>query len=60
MDPVLRAAAFGAVDHVRYYGRDFHTRLEHAGFTVEIVREDPPTELRYGLLRDDVLFIATK
>ena len=57
---VERAAAFGAVDHIRYYGRDFRARLEAAGFQVEVFRKDKATELRSGLLRDEVLFVATR
>ncbi len=32
-DPVLRALHFSAPDHRRYYGLDFETRLQEAGFT---------------------------
>jgi SAM-dependent methyltransferase len=57
--PAERAAAYGAVDHIRYYGLDFRERVERAGFRVEVFRKDAEAELKFGLLRDEVLFIAT-
>jgi SAM-dependent methyltransferase len=60
LDPEQRIAAFGAFDHLRYYGRDFVRRLEDVGFRVETFRKAPEDEVRYGLLRDELLFIATK
>jgi predicted SAM-dependent methyltransferase len=51
--PRDRERTFGQYDHVRIYGRDFPTRLEQAGFDVEVV--DYVRELgeararRYGL-----------
>lgn len=55
-----RAAAFGARDHRRYYGRDFSARLEAAGFNVAPFRVAPRDEVRFGLARDEVIHIASK
>jgi hypothetical protein len=60
LDREERIAAFGAFDHLRYYGRDFVRRLEDVGFRVETFRKAPEDEVRYGLLRDELLFIANK
>lgn len=62
-DPTIAGAAarwahFSAHDHLRYYGTDFATRLAEAGFTVERFRMAPQDEVRYGLLRDEVIFVA--
>ncbi|RII29514.1 MAG: hypothetical protein CXR30_11530 [Geobacter sp.] len=35
-DPVERKRLFGQEDHVRYYGDDFKSRLEHHGFVVTV------------------------
>ena len=58
--PDARHAHFSAEDHVRYYGLDFADRLAEAGFTVTTFRLAPEEEVRYGLLRDEWLYIATK
>lgn len=55
-----RAAAFGAIDHIRFYGRDFPERLRAVGFSVEMFRADEATEVKYSLGRDEAIFIATK
>ena len=58
--PANRQAHFGAPDHVRYYGLDFVDRLAEAGFQVETFRESPESEVKYGLLRDECLYLARK
>jgi SAM-dependent methyltransferase len=55
-----RYGHYGDISHVRYYGRDFDTKLDQAMFNVECWRLPPEEEPKYGLLRDDVLWIATK
>lgn len=55
-----RWAHFSAHDHLRYYGLDFATRLEEAGFEVETYRRSPEEEIQYGLLRDEWIYIARK
>jgi len=37
VDPEERRLRFGQADHVRRYGRDFASRLESAGFSVDVV-----------------------
>jgi SAM-dependent methyltransferase len=51
---------FGQYDHVRYYGRDFVTRLENAGFSVISYCATPPECAEYGLQRGEKVFVATK
>ncbi|HUA55221.1 MAG TPA: methyltransferase domain-containing protein [Candidatus Sulfotelmatobacter sp.] len=58
--PELRVLHFGGDDHKRYYGLDFADRLADAGFAVETFRMPPEDEVRYGLLRDEWIYIATK
>jgi len=58
--PAERHAHFSAADHVRYYGLDFSDRLTEAGFAVDIFRLPPAEEVRYGLQRDEWLYVARK
>ena len=58
--PAERHAHFSAADHLRYYGLDFADRLGEAGFVVETFRLSPAEEVRYGLLRDEWLYVARK
>jgi SAM-dependent methyltransferase len=58
--PDLRYAHYNDVSHLRYYGRDFPGRVAAAGFKVDGWRLPQAEEPRYGLLRDDVLWIARK
>ena len=58
--PAERWAHFSAHDHLRYYGLDFAERLADAGFAVETFRVAPETEVTYGLLRDEWLYVARK
>jgi SAM-dependent methyltransferase len=55
-----RWAHFSAHDHVRYYGLDFSDRLIEAGFQVETFRVSPEDEVKYGLLRDEWIYVARK
>lgn len=55
-----RWAHFSAHDHVRYYGMDFADRLKDVGFVVETFRMGPDDEVRYALLRDEWITIATR
>ncbi|MGK0298929.1 MAG: hypothetical protein ACI9XC_002554 [Gammaproteobacteria bacterium] len=55
-----RYAHYGDSSHVRYYGRDFEERLIEIGFIVECWRLPQEQEPGYGLLREDVLWIASK
>jgi SAM-dependent methyltransferase len=62
--PAERERVFGQDDHVRIYGRDYKDRLEASGFTVRL--EDfaqsysEEKARRYGIKRDEVLYICTK
>lgn len=55
-----RFVHYGDRSHVRYYGRDFSDRLLGAGFQVECWRLPQEEEPGNALLRDDVLWVATK
>lgn len=60
VDPEEREKVFGQDDHVRIYGKDFKTRLEHSGFNVKVdkffdsLSED--TFNKYALKREDIYF----
>jgi hypothetical protein len=43
-----------------YYGLDFTGRLTEAGFTVRTFRLTPEQEVRYGLLRDGWMHVASE
>lgn len=59
--PAERFAHYDDTGHVRYYGRDFETRLAGAsGLEVEAWRLPPEEEPRWGLYKGDVLYIARK
>lgn len=58
--PALMFAHYDDTGHVRYYGRDFPDRVAEAGFKVDAWRLDPEEEVRFGLARTDVLWIARK
>jgi len=60
VDPIERDLHFGQSDHVRYYGRDFRTRLSEAGFAVEEVTAEGPYVIKHALLRGEKLFICSK
>lgn len=60
VEKALRSVHFGNEDHKRYYGLDFADRLQAAGFAVETFRLPPADEARYGLLRDEWIYIAIK
>jgi SAM-dependent methyltransferase len=55
-----RFAHFSAHDHLRYYGLDFAERLTGAGFTVDTFRVSPEEEVKYGLLRNEWIYIARR
>jgi len=62
--PEDRKRVFGQKDHVRIYGRDYVSRLEKAGFTVnEIDFEkefDSSRSPGYGLLKGENIFLCSK
>ncbi len=60
VSPAEREVHFSAPDHRRYYGLDFADRLAKARFRVETFRMPPESEPRYGLLRDEWIYIAHK
>ena len=61
--PQDRARLFGQHDHVRLYGRDYVSRLEHAGFSVNVdsyvTQLDDRIIALYGLNRRERIFLCT-
>ena len=62
--PEEREKAFGQYDHVRWYGQDYITRLENAGF---IVNEDHYVSkftnddiFKYGLMKSELIYQCKK
>lgn len=64
MRPQDRARLFGQHDHLRLYGRDYVSRLERAGFSVDVdsyVSElDDATVEHYGLNRRERIYLCTR
>lgn len=58
--PEDRYRQFGQRDHVRIYGRDYQTRLEKTGFNVELFRFPDITIQRYGLNKEERMYICRK
>lgn len=59
-DDVGRLLHFGQRDHVRIFGRDLRDRIKAAGFALDEVTATEPDVHRYGLMRGECVFIATK
>lgn len=64
VSPEAREKAFGQHNHVRWYGRDYITRLESVGF---IVKEDDYVKtfsdadlFRFGLLSGELIYVCQK
>lgn len=55
-----RLSHYGDANHVRLYGRDFKERLSQIGFHVQCWRLPEDSWEKYGLLPDDVIWLATK
>jgi len=55
-----RLVHFGQKDHRRVYGRDLRDRLAGAGFALDEFVAVEPDVRRYGLIRGETIFIATK
>ena len=59
-----RTKAFGQKDHVRWYGKDYKSKLEKAGFKVTedpYVKEFSEEEVyQYGFPSDELLYCCTK
>ena len=63
-DPKEREKAFGQHDHVRWYGKDYGKKLEHAGFNVvvdDFVNSFSQEEIfRYGLIPTELIYYCLK
>jgi len=59
-----RLKAFGNADHVRWYGRDYISRLENAGFSVfeeDYIKVYSSNELfKYGLISSELIYNCKK
>jgi SAM-dependent methyltransferase len=62
--PELRTRYYGQFDHVRYYGNDYVSKLEDAGFSVRVIEPNKDfneNEIsRYGLLKDEKIYECKK
>lgn len=62
--PKARKKAFGQKDHVRWYGKDYITRLEEAGFVVQeedyVARFSKEDMFTYGLLESERIYHCMK
>lgn len=63
-DPKKQLELFGQPDHVRIYGKDYITRLQDAGFAVEVIdyakNFDEATRFKYGLKASELIFLCRK
>ena len=59
-DGTARLLHFGQRDHIRIFGRDLRDRIRTAGFMLDDVTATEPDVHRYGLMRGECVFIATK
>ena len=59
-DAKLRTVHFGQHDHVRFFGRDIRDRIRAPGFVLTEFTAVEPDVSRYGLIRGETVFIATK
>ncbi|WP_153800741.1 class I SAM-dependent methyltransferase [Foetidibacter luteolus] len=63
-DPKKRLELFGQDDHVRLYGSDYVTRLQAAGFSVEVIdyvkKFSHNEQFRYGLKPVELIFLCRK
>jgi SAM-dependent methyltransferase len=55
-----RRIHFGRVDHLRWYGADFRTRLKSAGFDVSEYTAEGIDAVEHALLRGEKVFICRK
>ena len=58
--PEGRRRHFGQPDHLRLYGRDFRDRVRSFRFEVDEFTADGPSSARYGLMRGEKVFVATR
>lgn len=55
-----RLLHFGQKDHVRFFGKDLRDRIRAAGFKLDEMVATEPDVHRYGLMRGETVFMATK
>jgi SAM-dependent methyltransferase len=58
--PKMRWLHFGQGDHLRYYGHDIIDRIRKAGFAVARFVAMEPEVSRYGLVRGETVYVASK
>ena len=59
-DGTGRLLHFGQRDHIRIFGKDLRDRIRAAGFGLDEATATEPDVHRYGLMRGETVFIATK
>jgi hypothetical protein len=61
-EPKAREKAFGQVDHVRVYGRDYPGRLQAAGFKVTeddyVAKMSAEAQYRLGLMPSEIIYLV--
>ncbi len=64
IDPLEREKKYGQSDHVRKYGKDYNKRITSIGFKVDennyINKLSEDLKMKYGLSKNEIIFIATK
>jgi hypothetical protein len=58
--PKMHWLHFGQDDHLRYYGHDIIDRIRGAGFGVTRYVAVEPEVSRYGLVRGETVYVASK
>lgn len=60
LSPADRTTYFGQHNHVRLYGADVRSRIMAAGFSLHEFTATEPDVSRYGLIRGEKVFVASK
>jgi hypothetical protein len=63
-NPVERERIYGQRDHLRKYGKDYHSRLSHSGLLVQenhFVRSlSKETQQKHGLAQNEIIYFCKK
>lgn len=60
LTPAQREERFGQYDHVRMYGRDYFSRLESVGFSVNRIAFDSEITSKYGFTPGEEIIVCRK
>jgi len=63
-DPAERTRLYGQSDHLRRYGKDFMSRLQHSGFSVQVIAKqqllDRKSQKKISVACEDSVWISRK